>query len=67
MGGTSFKITLKENWMKKDWILYTGSQELIVLTDPKRKWYKLLLQIITIGFYHAPYEYLVKPYDTSKI
>jgi hypothetical protein len=60
-GGTSFKITLEQNWMKKDWILYTGSQELIVLTDSKRKWYKLLLQIITIGLYRAPYEYLVKP------
>ena len=38
----------------------SNSAKLKVLTDPKRKWYKVLFQYITFGLYKAPIQYKVK-------
>ena len=54
---TSFKIQLSSNWFRENDIISEG---LIILEKPKRKWYKLLLQLLTIGIYRAPWEYKVK-------
>lgn len=58
-----FKIQLNSNWIKKNDIL---SETLLVLENPKRKWYKLLFQILTLGIYKAPWEYKVKKYESKK-
>ena len=60
---TEFKIQLTTNWFKKDNIL---SEILLVLENPKRKWYKLLFQVLTIGIYQAPWEYKVKRIHENK-
>ena len=39
---TSFKIQLSSNWFRENDIISEG---LIVLEKPKRKWYKLLLNL----------------------
>lgn len=56
-----FKIKFDQNWATKNTILTTQyQQKLKVLSTPERKWYKILLQIITFGWYKAPYEYTVE-------
>ena len=59
-----FKIQLDSNWFKENDIL---SEILVVLENPRRKWYKLLFQILTIGIYQAPWEYKVRRmYENKK-
>ena len=58
-----FKIQLDSNWFKENDIL---SENLVVLENPKRKWYKLLFQILTIGIYKAPWEHKVRRMYESK-
>ncbi len=61
ISGEPFKIVFDDSWLKKDFIIESpDGVQAKILTNPSRKWYKILLQIITIGFYHAPYEYLVE-------
>lgn len=58
IGGETFKIQFKSDWIRKDDILQTADG--IVLTKPKKLWYKLLLQYISFGMYQAPWEYAIK-------
>lgn len=58
-----FTVQLTTNYFKENDVL---SESLLVLENPKRKWYKLLFQILTIGTYQAPWEYKVKRIHESK-
>ena len=46
----------KKEYNKYD-ILSTGDCRLQVIKKPRRKWYKLLLQLITFNRYKAPHQY----------
>ena len=59
----SFRIQLSSNWFRENDII---SEALVVLEKPKRKWYKVFFQFLTIGFYQAPWEYKVKKYESKK-
>lgn len=56
-----FKVVFKSGWLKKDFLVESpDGVKAKVLTDPERKWYKILLQVITLELYQAPYEYLIE-------
>lgn len=65
-GNKPFVIKFEESWIKKDSIIILPNTKIMVrvLETPRRKCYKLILQVLTLGFYHAPYEYKVA-YDTE--
>lgn len=56
----SFKINLSENHLKSADRFTTGEFTYQALESPKRKWYKVLFQWLTLGFVKAPYEYQIK-------
>lgn len=60
--GASFTITFNSGWYpkKNDILELSNGVRAIVIKNPKRKWYKLLLQYISFGWYQAPYEYPIK-------
>ncbi len=64
MGDKPFILEFEHDFTKKDDIIFTRVNDvatrLRVLENPHRKWYKIVLQILCIGFYQAPYEYKVK-------
>lgn len=59
--GKPFNITFEQEWYKKGEII-TGSEDIAleILSEPKRKWYHLLLQFITFGWYQASWSYKVR-------
>ncbi len=50
----------KDSFVKSDILLQRENCYLEVLEKPYRKWYKVLFQFITFGFYKAPWQYQVK-------
>lgn len=56
--GTSFKLKMAPEIVNPMW-LYGG--KFIVLTNPRKIWYKRLLEIITFGYYNSPITYKIKP------
>lgn len=65
----SFKLQLEDNWLEKDSVIEIShsSGKLVVLSKPKKLWYKLLLQYFTFNYYKAPWEYIVRPFINNKI
>lgn len=56
-----FEMLLKHEWFKKESILITDSiTKVKVLNTPRRKWYHILLQVITFGWFSAKWTYKVK-------
>jgi hypothetical protein len=55
-----FKLTLDYDHFHAGDVLNTTYVKLLIITQPKRKWYKLLLQYITFTIYKAPWEYQVE-------
>lgn len=56
-----FKITLDAHFFTTGAILITQTGcKLKVLEHPHKKWYKLLLQWVTFGWYKCPTEYKVE-------
>jgi hypothetical protein len=63
----TFEIIFYNDWF------YTGDileiekgVKVRVIKDPYKKWWKLLLQWITFGFYRAPYQYKVKQLSNER-
>jgi hypothetical protein len=55
-----FEMLLKHEWFDKGSILITDSSTKIkVLNKPRRKWYHILLQWITFGWFRAKYTFKV--------
>lgn len=56
---TAFELQFNQGWFKPGDIILTtvGEKGKIIQT---KKWYKRLLQFITLGIYKAPYQYKVK-------
>lgn len=51
-----FFITLRSNTFdKSDCIIVDGGPMMEVLKTPRRKWYKFLAQLLSFGYYKAPY------------
>lgn len=64
IGSKSLIVKFSDNWVKKDYILEAANGTILrVLSKPRRKWYLMILQILTIGFYRAPYQYNVGKLD----
>ncbi len=57
-----FGIILDSNsfFKKGDILMITNLQELEILEDPHKKWWKAFLQWITWGWYKAPHQYKVR-------
>lgn len=66
----AFTITFKENWLKRNYILEQPNEvQCKVISEPRRIWWKVLLQYLTFGIYKAPYEYdleLIKQDETAR-
>ena len=63
LGINLFTVTLTNNKYIQEELMETNVTSIIncvVTSDVKRKWYKLLLQYTTFGWYKAPYYYHVK-------
>lgn len=60
MDNTEFKLTITENWSTNPFGYLNNIHQIRILESPKKKWYKKLLQFITLGFYKAPWEYRVE-------
>jgi hypothetical protein len=59
-GGEAFVLIFEEGFIQKDQTLrMADGTTLIVLEDPNRKWYQLLWEILTWGWYKAPWHYRV--------
>ena len=63
-----FEIDLTDDWFKKDDILELSihnsvGNKMVILSNPKRVWWKLVFQFLTLGFYKAPWTYKVKPLE----
>lgn len=58
---TPFTIEIDKNWYKPNSLLLTPIQGhvLKILSNPRRRWYQVLLQWISFDKYKAPYIYLV--------
>lgn len=57
----TFKLVFKDDWLQEGDLIYTGEAiQAEILEKPHRKWWKLLLQFITLRFYAAPWEYKVR-------
>lgn len=56
-----FELRFDVSWFRKGDTLVTGesSIELTVIEEPRRKWYHILFQIITFGWYRASWSYKV--------
>ena len=58
----------KEFDINLDWVFFKADgniisnlgQEMIVCSNPSKKWYKKLLEKLTFGIYKAPWQYKVK-------
>ncbi len=55
-----FQVTFNVDWFRKGDTLISGPVKLTVLEAPRRKWYHLLLELITFGWYKAGWSYKVK-------
>ncbi len=55
-----FKLVLDGNWFNVGDIVTSGRYTGLIINNPCKKWYKLLLQLITFGWYKAPYQYKIK-------
>lgn len=57
-----FKITVGTDCFKAYDFIKTCIQgrEVLIITNPKQKWYQLLWQFITFGYYKAGWYYKVK-------
>ncbi len=56
----TFKLKLNvSDVMRNDSLIFADGQYQVI-SDPKKKWYKRILQFICLGFYKAPWEYSVK-------
>lgn len=61
LSNESFFITLRSNTFgKTDVLMVDGGPMVQVLTTPRRKWYKFLAQLLSFGYYKAPWQYKVK-------
>jgi len=61
-----FKIVFHSNAFKQNDIIESNEVKLLVTSTPKRKWYHVLLQILTFGWFKASWSYTVKPLDQIK-
>ncbi len=59
---TWFYLILDNNdiFGKRDKLILSNGTKLKVLESPHKKWYKILLQWVTFGWYKVPYQYKVK-------
>ena len=59
--GTSFTLEIDKGFYKPESLLLVPLQGRVlrVLSNPKRRWYQVLLQWISFDKYKAPYIYLV--------
>ncbi len=56
----TFTIGFNGNWVQKNDILDFRSGNYKVLSHPKKVWYKYLFELLSLGFYKAPWEYIIK-------
>ena len=63
MDNRKFKLTLNENWSINSFGILNNIHSIRILEAPRKKWYKKVLEIITFGFYRAPWEYIVEKID----
>lgn len=62
-----FKITISGDHFRLNDVITNNSGtncKLLIITQPVRKWYKLLLQFITFKLYKAPWEYKAQKQTT---
>lgn len=54
-----FKLSLDHDWFYPNDIVVTANKniEIMIIKEPKQKWYKKLLEYITFKMYMAPWEY----------
>ena len=58
---SSFIIQFKGDWFTPTEVLSAGKeQNVVILTHPKRVWWKFLLQVYSCHLYKADWEYKVK-------
>ena len=59
--GVPFLLEIDSDWYKPESLLLVPIQGYVlkVLSNPKRRWYQVLLQWVSFGKYKAPYIYLV--------
>jgi len=66
----TFKITLREDWFKKNDIININDQKVVVISTPKIKyntWYFKLLNFLTFKkYFNNYYFYKVKPMINTK-
>lgn len=46
---------------KNDTFFHNDMSQYIVTSEPKRKWYLLILQYLSLNYYKAPWVYNIKP------
>lgn len=64
IGGKPFKlIGLGNNFCPGDILQDYYKRKFLVISNPHKKWYKLLLQYLTFTLYRATWEYQVEPTD----
>lgn len=56
----TFKLIFKEDWFTNGSILDTPGIKLEVISSPRRKWWHLLLQYLTFGWFRASWTYRVR-------
>lgn len=60
-----FKVILAHDYFYPNDIVVTASKniEVVIIREPKQKWYKKLLEYITFSLYTAPWEYNTTVHD----
>ncbi len=58
--GDTFNVIFDSNYYSKGEILFTNNVVVTVIKEPRRKWYHLLLQFISLGWFKANWYYELK-------
>jgi hypothetical protein len=58
INNTTFKVKFPNKWFANTDIIGDGlARKMRVLENPYRKWYEVLFQYLTLGFYRASWYY----------
>lgn len=62
-----FTISFTMDYTKHQQLVSNNDNyQLLMLENPYKKWYKILLEFLTLGFYKAPYQYKCKLINHDK-